>query len=113
MLKASFGIPDVDGKIVSQEEMISLFDIYCLDAAKDCYLLDPHPEQTSVNCPLLYVCDGKVNFVSSEEQLYKDLKKRVEHVSSTVVDRLPSDVKSLLFDVISSNFTFEDKNPTK
>ncbi len=109
MLTADFGVLDTNGKLVSQKEIFSLFDIYCLDAAKDCYLLDSREGRIGAGCPLLYVCDGKVEFVFPEDGQWKELKARIEAVALITADRLPSDVKSLLFDKISSHFVFTEQ----
>ena len=108
MLKANFGVYDSKGNFVSLDEMLSVFNICCLNAATDCYLLEPRAEQTGTGCPLLYVCEEEVKFIFPDNAQYEELKARMTPATVSA-DRLPSYIKQLLFDKIVSYFVFENK----
>ena len=111
MLKCSFDVIDCNGRIITCDEMLSVFDIYCLNPSEDVYLLVPHKEQC-LNCPLFYVREEEIRSVFPEGTGGAEFEKLMKQADSSErigADRLPAYIKHVLFNTLSSCLAYSDK----
>ena len=111
MLKCSFDVIDCNGRMITCDEMLSVFDIYCLNPSEDVYLLVPHKEQC-LNCPLFYVHEEDIRSVfpdGTDGAEFEKLMKQADPSKKVGADRLPSYVKHALFNTLSSCLSYGDK----
>lgn len=111
MLKCSFDVLNCNGRMISCDEMLSVFDIYCLNQADDTYLLLPREGQC-LNCPVFYVNEEHVKSVFPDRTTaleFEKLVKQADQSKKIGADRLPAYVKHALFNALSSCITYSDK----
>lgn len=97
--------------MITCDEMLSVFDIYCLAPAEDAYLLVPREEQC-LNCPLFYVHEEDIRSVFPDGTggaEFEKLMKQADSSKKVGADRLPSYIKHVLFNILSSCLAYSDK----
>lgn len=109
MLKLSF-CAEIDGHIISLEEMVSLFNVYYVfgDNPDDYFwILEPIAE--NYKCPIFKLYEDSISFIINKDgfrqfdelknliQTGQDDKRKIKRID---YERLPTDVKDILLDVL-------------
>ena len=119
MLTAEFGSLNLkessQSKFISLDKMLSVFDIYILDEAEECYLLIPRAKQMKTErTPLIRVNHGEAELIEYDNAPNSEYRKLIQQFlfpSTAPIDsiRLSDKVKTSLHTIISQNLEYQDK----